>query len=107
MRFLVGIVLVVALFAIVVLGGVHTGGILIVLLGWVLPVFVGYQLTVSKERAAPLVLAVFLSWLGVIIALMLPTAGRRCPFCDETVRAHAVVCRHCGRDLSAAPVKPA
>lgn len=25
--------------------------------------------------------------------------ARRCPFCAETIRAQAVVCRFCGRDL--------
>jgi hypothetical protein len=29
---------------------------------------------------------------------------RACPFCAETIKAAAVVCKHCGRDLPAAPV---
>jgi len=69
---------------------------------WVLPVFVGYRLTVSKGRSSPLLLAFFLGWIGVLFALVLRPAGRRCPSCDETIRRDATVCRFCGRESSPA-----
>lgn len=34
-------------------------------------------------------------------------AERICPFCAEAVKAAAVVCKHCGRDLPAMPEAPA
>lgn len=34
-------------------------------------------------------------------------AGRKCPFCAETIKAEAVVCKHCGRDVEPLAVAPA
>lgn len=32
---------------------------------------------------------------------------KTCPFCAETIKAAAVVCKHCGRDLPSATTEPA
>lgn len=32
---------------------------------------------------------------------------KTCPFCAETIKAAAVVCRHCGRDLPSGTTEPA
>jgi nitrate/nitrite transporter NarK len=90
--------------AIVVLGTVGSASgystwIIVGLLFWVLPVFVGYRLHLSKDRDSPIVLALFLGWVGVLFALAIPAAGKRCPRCDETIRRNATVCRFCGSDL--------
>jgi hypothetical protein len=90
--------------AILIVGS--TGGLdvaVLVVILWVLPVFVGYRIHVSKERDSPLVLSLLLGWLGVLIAVTLPSAGKRCPSCDETVRSAAVRCRFCGADLRLRP----
>lgn len=54
-----------------------------------------------------------IGWVGALVwALAKPHRAadqepaapeRTCPFCAETVRAAAIVCKHCGRDL--APIK--
>jgi hypothetical protein len=66
--------------AILIVGS--TGGLdvaVLVVILWVLPVFVGYRIHVSKERDSPLVLSLLLGWLGVLIAVTLPPAGKPMP----------------------------
>lgn len=38
--------------------------------------------------------------LGFLIAALHPAGGKKCPFCAERVKQEAVVCRHCGREIS-------
>lgn len=73
-----------------------TSWIVVAALVWVLPVLVGMRLARSKDRDAPIPLALLLGWVGVLFALTLPARGRRCPHCDESIRRAATVCRFCG-----------
>lgn len=83
------------------LAGLTTGWAVAIGLLWLLPVFVGYRLHLSKDRDGPIVLAVLLGWLGVLFALALPMSGRRCPRCDEMIRRNATACRFCGAESEA------
>jgi hypothetical protein len=64
----------------------------------------------GRKYGALLLLGSFaLAVLGSAYGL-LPGAGTRrisrkrtCPFCAESVKAEAIVCRHCGRDLPPQP----
>jgi cbb3-type cytochrome oxidase subunit 3 len=58
-----------------------------------------------------LIISPLLAGLAVLAAANLrtetdPRQSRTCPFCAEWVRLEAVVCKHCGRDLPAAPELP-
>jgi hypothetical protein len=44
-------------------------------------------------------------WVPVDFTGKAASGFRQCPFCAETVRAEAIVCRHCRSDLSAAPAR--
>ena len=73
-------------------------GIVIV---WVIPAILGFQIGSAKERDSGLALGLLLSWVGVVTLLLLPAGGQSCPFCAEKVRTSATACRHCGRALGA------
>jgi hypothetical protein len=44
----------------------------------------------------------FLGPIGCLLVALLPGKSKRCPQCDETVRPGALVCKHCGADVSLA-----
>jgi hypothetical protein len=46
-------------------------------------------------------------WIAVDFTGKAAAGFRQCPYCAETVRAEALVCRHCRSDLSAAPARQA
>jgi len=45
------------------------------------------------------VLGFFFGPIGLIITLLMPERGLRCPLCKAVVESGAVKCRHCGSDL--------
>lgn len=72
--------------------------ILAVLLG-LIPAFI------ARHRGGPFVFFWFIGALlfpvGLVLALIAKDGRKRCPSCDETVSAAAVVCPHCQRDIPA------
>lgn len=81
---------------------------------WDMAIFGGIGALIAaqkqRSRAEGMILGSVLAIVGWIIIALLPTgtqqvaeAGqRKCPFCAEFIRAEAIVCRHCGRDIAPA-----
>lgn len=40
---------------------------------------------------------------GVSATIAITPSERKCPFCAETIKAEAVVCKHCGKDVEPLP----
>lgn len=84
----------------------------VAVLCWLLSPIVGAIIGARKGRGwTGFFLGLFLFWMGLlIIAVLSPTPeakakreGRRpCPSCAELIRPGAVVCPHCGRDVTTA-----
>src|SRR5271154_4265386 len=106
-----------------------TGAIILALILWcVVGGGVGAAIGNSKGRGVEgLWLGFFLGWIGwIIVAVMQPTPeaeaqhnalvqsadskqmrlrgdARTCPWCAETIKSAAVICRFCNRDVSPLP----
>jgi hypothetical protein len=64
--------------------------------------FIGYAIGKPKgEAGASAMICVLLGPIGWIIAFLSTGNMRTCPFCAESVRPEAKVCKHCHRDLPA------
>jgi hypothetical protein len=88
-------------------------GALAVVLGlYFLPSFVAGHRR-HPSGGAVIILNLLLGWtlLGWVVALVWAMTGEagsavpptKCPHCAELIKAEAKVCKHCGRDLPAAP----
>lgn len=61
---------------------------------------IGYAIGRQKNLVAESVLlSVLLGPIGWILSGLLRGKLRRCPFCAEDVKAEAVLCKHCGKQL--------
>ena len=79
----------------------------IIVLWLFLSLIAGY-IAANKGRSGAgfFLLSLFLSPLiGIIVALVISSNDNRqqhkCPFCAESVKSEAIVCPHCGADISA------
>jgi hypothetical protein len=68
---------------------------------WVSSALVASEFASARGRGkAGFFLGLLYGPLGVIMALLLPSAAGRCPFCYEPVHSKATICPHCGSTLS-------
>lgn len=77
---------------------------IILLVGFWLLVNVAVGYAIGKERnnvGTSVFISVLLGPVGWIIAFISKEGLRKCPFCSESIKPDAKVCRYCGRELPA------
>lgn len=81
-----------------------------IVLVWIIGAIIAAVVAKNKKRnaAAWVIGCVLLSPLIILILLVLPPLAseniqvektKQCPHCAERIKAEAVVCKHCGRDI--------
>jgi len=87
------------------IGGLGLPELIIVLIIFA-PAIVGALLAKSKARSVFVWFMLSgLFWLPIIILLFLPPAGevegkyRECPKCNEIIKWHASICKHCNNHI--------
>src|SRR6059058_4177506 len=55
----------------------------------------------NNDVAGSIIVSILLGPIGWLIALLSKGNLRKCPFCAESIKPEAKVCRHCGRELPA------
>lgn len=116
-KFWIGIAVVVVLIALIALGGGDSIAGIVYLAGGAALYFLPSIIARKKpNNGSVLVVNLFLGWtlIGWVVALAMAANNparietrsapateptRTCPYCAEDIKAAAVVCRHCGRDL--------
>jgi hypothetical protein len=54
----------------------------------------------GRSRAVWTIFGLIFGPLAWLISVITPGATKKCPYCAESIRADAIVCRFCGRELS-------